>query len=123
LELKNNIEEATKKSVRQLADMQSQALESGRVEKRALTIIIHEAKQQFNVPDDVVILPSTFWQRLKRCSNTGHNGQVSPMADIEPYVVSIIIQLANMRVPISNSQGLALCNSFIEGTSFQKQVV
>jgi hypothetical protein len=45
------------------------------------------------------------------------------MADIEPYAVSIIIQLANMRVPISSSQGLALCNSIIEGTRFQKQVV
>ncbi len=80
----------------QLADMQSQAHVSGRVEKGELTIIIHEAKQQCNLPDDVVILPSTVQQRLKRCSNTGHNGQISPMADIEPSVVSIIIQLANM---------------------------
>jgi hypothetical protein len=39
LELKNNIEEATKESVRQLADMQSQAHVSGRVEKGALTTV------------------------------------------------------------------------------------
>ena len=45
------------------------------------------------------------------------------MKGIEPYIVSIIIQLANMRVPISSSQGLSLCNSIIEGTKFQSDVV
>jgi hypothetical protein len=42
------------------------------------------------------------------------------MMEIEPYIVSIIIQLANMRVPITSSQGLGLCNSIIQGTKFQK---
>jgi hypothetical protein len=45
------------------------------------------------------------------------------MEDIKPYIVSIIIQLANMCVPISSSQGLSLCNSIIEGTKFQSDVV
>ena len=40
----------------------------------------------------------------------------------EQYLVSIIIQLANMWVPITSSQGLALCNSIIQGTKFQKVI-
>jgi cyclophilin family peptidyl-prolyl cis-trans isomerase len=44
------------------------------------------------------------------------------MAKIEPYIVSAIIQLANMRVPITTSQGLQLCNSIIHGTKFQRVV-
>jgi hypothetical protein len=51
---------------------------------------------------------------------SGHCGLTSPMIEIEPYIVSIIIQLANMRVPISSSEGIALCNSVIHGTKFQK---
>ncbi len=122
-DLSSNIEEATKEAVKELAKMSLKAHASGRLERGALTVIIHEAKQKYKVPDDVVILPATIRQRLKRGSNSGHSGQISPMADIEPYIVSIIIQLANMRVPISSAQGLALCNSIIEGTRFQKQVV
>jgi hypothetical protein len=45
------------------------------------------------------------------------------MEGIKPYFVSIIIQLANMCAPNSSSQGLALCNSIIEGTKFQTDVV
>jgi hypothetical protein len=35
------------------------------------------------------------------------------MADVEPYIASVIIQLANMGVPFSTAQGLQLCNSKI----------
>jgi len=45
------------------------------------------------------------------------------MESIEPYIPSIIIKLANMHVPFSSSQGLALCNSIIEGTKFEDDVV
>jgi hypothetical protein len=42
---------------------------------------------------------------------------------IEPYVVSLIIQLANMHVPITSSQGLQLCNYIIKGTKFEHAVM
>jgi len=39
------------------------------------------------------------------------------------YLVSLTIQLANMRVPITSSQGLQLCNSIIKDTKVQNVVV
>jgi hypothetical protein len=44
------------------------------------------------------------------------------MAEIEPYIVSLITQLANMRVPIMTKQGLQLCNSIIKGTKFASKI-
>ncbi len=44
------------------------------------------------------------------------------MEAIEPYIVSIIIQLTNMRIPITVSQGLQLCNSIISGTKYKDVV-
>jgi hypothetical protein len=61
-------------------------------------------------------------QRLKRNSNTSLLGQKSPMQAIEPYLVAIIIKLANMRIPITTAQGLQLANSLINGTRFKEEV-
>jgi hypothetical protein len=44
------------------------------------------------------------------------------MAEIELYIVSLITQLANMRVPITTKQGLHFCNSIIKGTKFAPAV-
>jgi hypothetical protein len=46
----------------------------------------------------------------------------SPLFQIEPHVVSLIIQLANMRIPITTAQGLQLCNPIIQGTKFESEV-
>jgi hypothetical protein len=61
-------------------------------------------------------------QRLKRNSKSSGNGQKSPMQAVEPYLVSIIIQLANMPIPISTSQDLQLANSLINGTRFKDEL-
>jgi hypothetical protein len=44
------------------------------------------------------------------------------MAKIEPYIISLVIQLANMRVPITMKQGLQLYNSIIHDTKFAADV-
>jgi hypothetical protein len=44
------------------------------------------------------------------------------MQAVEPYLVSIIIQLANMPIPISTSQDLQLANSLINGTRFKDEL-
>jgi hypothetical protein len=53
---------------------------------------------------------------------SGHVGQSTPMAEVEPYLVQLIIQLANMRTPISSAQGLKLANSLISGTKVEKKI-
>jgi hypothetical protein len=121
LDEKRRIELATHSAVQLLAETQSKKKWSGsRIEKGALTKIIKKVKQDYQLPDNIIILESTVRQRLKRSTKSGYCGLTSPMMEIEPYIVSIIIQLANMRVPITSSQGLGLCNSIIQGTKFQK---
>jgi hypothetical protein len=39
------------------------------------------------------------------------------MLEAEPYLMELIIKLADMRTPITTSQGLQLANSLIKGTS------
>jgi hypothetical protein len=35
-------------------------------------------------------------------------GAYSPMLEVEPYLMELIIKLADMRTPITTSQGLSL---------------
>ncbi len=121
--LKKRIELATHDAVVSLSEAMSNKKKGKRLKKGTLTSIINAAKHKHNVVSDVTILESTVPQRLKHNSNNGKSGLSSPIESIKPYIVSIIIQLANMRAPISSSQGLALCNSIIEGTKFQEDVV
>jgi hypothetical protein len=44
------------------------------------------------------------------------------MAVVEPYLASVILQLANMRCPINTTTGLHLANSMIQGTTLAKQL-
>jgi hypothetical protein len=44
------------------------------------------------------------------------------MAHVEPYLVELTIKLAEMRQPITTSQGLQLANPFIKGKSIQKHI-
>ena len=87
--------------------------EGARVRKSALSEIIRQCKEKHNVPPHIDIKAGTVRQRLKRKSSKIGPGQKSPMEVIEPYIVSIITQLSNMRIPISTSQGLQLCNSIV----------
>jgi hypothetical protein len=45
------------------------------------------------------------------------------MAGVESYPVQLIIQLANMRTPISTVQGLELANSLIAATNVEKEIL
>jgi hypothetical protein len=45
------------------------------------------------------------------------------MAEVEPYLVQLIIQFSNMRIPISCAQGLELANSLISGTEVEKKLI
>jgi hypothetical protein len=123
LELQKNIEAATRESVEKLAELQKRMKQHGtRLQKGTIAATIEECSQKHNLPHSVKIKVGTVKQRLKRKSTKGTVGQCSPMEAIEPYIVSIIIQLANMRIPITVSQGLQLCNSIISGTRFKDQV-
>jgi hypothetical protein len=123
LELKKRIRDAMDHAVRELKKVQvlGKATKE-RLRKGALTEIIAESKRKYLLEDNITINEGSIRQRLKRSTKSGIKGTKSPMAEIEPYIVTMIIQLANMRVPITTSQGVQLCNSIIKGTKYERYV-
>jgi hypothetical protein len=123
LELRKRIEAATRESVSLLSDLQREMKRQGRrLSKGVIEDTISQCAARHNLPPSVELKTGTIKQRLKRQSTKGTPGQSSPMESIEPYIVSIIIQLSNMRIPITVSQGLQLCNSIIKGTKYKEVV-
>ena len=93
-----------------------------RVPKGELKKIIAEVAMKNNVNANNVSLLA-IKRRVDRqsleCHHLAGGGQVSPLAEIEPIVVGIILQMARIRQCLNPSKGLALVNSIIEGTKVQ----
>ena len=51
------------------------------------------------------------------------DGQVSQLERIEPIIVNIIVQLAQMRQCLTPNKELILVNSLIAGTRIQSELV
>ncbi len=122
LDLRRRIEAATREATEELEIVQSNEKATGkfRVQKGFITDIINECKSQHSLDGTIQINEDTVRQRVKRKSNSGTVGPKSPLLQIEPCVASLIIQLANTRIPITSAQGLQLCNSNIKGMKFEK---
>jgi hypothetical protein len=115
------VELATTEATEELEKVNKSRNKKKRLHKGLLDEIIKKSKLKHGVDEDIVILKQTVRQRLKRGSTSGHVGQTRPMAEVEPYLVQLIIQLSNMRTPISCAQGLKLANSLISGTEVEKK--
>jgi len=85
-------------------------------------VIITAAKDKYQIPEDLELNKDTISKRVKQGSKGGKRGLQSPMLEVEPYLVELIIKLADMRTPITTSQGLQLANSLIKGTSVEEKV-
>ena len=96
-----------------------------RMKKGRLSELIKETKEKNNLPVDAVITETQIRQRLKRnAPMTEHRaGVTSPLAPVEPRIVSTIIQMARIRMAISPSKGIRLINDLIEGTPVQKDLI
>jgi hypothetical protein len=95
-----------------------------RLAKGALaTRITDNAKTKYNLLSCTTICSSTICSRYKEQNDVNPataQGTQSPMAAVEPYLASMILQLANMRCPINATTGLHLANSMIQGTTLAK---
>ena len=72
-----------------------------------LSVIIQETKERHGVPDDVVISIDMIRQRQKRrveCSQV--RGLKSPLLSIEPQLIKILIQMAEIRQCLTPSEAL-----------------
>lgn len=99
--------------------------ESGkRSKKNELKLIIEAAKKKFNV-EDLLIPESMIRDRASRgtVENPSGAGRVSPMAEIEPLLVTFVICMQRIGQPLNQTSFLELANSLIEGTPLEKKVL
>jgi hypothetical protein len=74
--------------------------------------------------EDVTVTKSCIRKRLtrKRLICARNPGSASPMKPVEEYLVSIFNKMAKMRQPLCISEGLALANSLVAGTKWEKEI-
>jgi hypothetical protein len=79
------------------------------VRKGAYEMILEEVSLLFQIEREELNLHT-----IRRCMYTerslrvSHIGQMSPIEDIEAHLVAVILQLENMKEPLSASEGLRL---------------
>jgi hypothetical protein len=94
-----------------------------RMKKGELSLIILDIMEKHDLRSTTYsINEKAIRQRFRQNTKSAKHGLKSPLLEIEPYVVTLILQLADMRVPLTTSQGLQLCNSIIKGTKYEKYV-
>lgn len=89
-----------------------------RVKRNTLACIILREKEALGIPPAVNINFETVRTRAKRKNNQGTNtARISPMLEVEPYIVELIDQLGKMRPPITCREGATATCKF---TSWEK---
>ena len=62
-------------------------------------------------------------RHAKRKNNHGTNtARISPMHEVEPYIVELIDQLGKMHLPITCQEGLQLANSLVNGNLIMENI-
>ena len=74
---------------------------------------------------DFVIPQNTVRSRVKRGADLkkSYLGVVSPLASVDPYLVSIFMHKSRIGQPMGMTEGLAVINSMIEGTTHRVKLV
>ena len=94
-----------------------------RVKRNTLACIILREKEALGIPPAVNINFETVRTRAKRKNNQGTNtARISPMLEVEPYIVELIDQLGKMRLAITCQEGLQLANSLVNGKLIMKNI-
>jgi hypothetical protein len=100
----------------------------GKLHRGGLNQIIERAKLENGLENECwTISADSVRSRQKRqvatCMiATWRRGPTSPLAPIEPLLVDLCIQRARMGQPLSQSEGMLLVNSIIEGTIYQAKL-
>ena len=94
-----------------------------KVKKGTLDKIIAKKKRERKIKAD--IKPQTICRRIIRgvLHHRHRGGHISPLEEIESIAVTIMVQKARIRQPLTPSKGLSLINDLIEGTEYQDRLV
>jgi hypothetical protein len=114
LDLNQQMELATKEAAKQLeAEQQKSKSSKAQLAKCLLDVIITAAKDKYQIPEDLELNKDAIRKRVKLGSKGGKRGLNSPMLEVG----------ADMRTPITTSQGLQLANSLKKGASIEEKVI
>ena len=124
---KKNSELAILATYNQIADIYSKERKEGRkqIKRGRLEEIIKEAKEENNLPSEVVIKQSTIRKRFQKRRRTQVfvRGVPSPLAPVETQMIATMLQLARIRQHVSPSQAISLANSMISGKPIQQELI
>ena len=87
---------------------------SSRFPNNFLKETIDAQKEAFGIPLDSIVSHATIRGRERRGQNRSKKGPVAPLANIEPALVAICLQMAFFRKPQNAKEGLLLINSLID---------
>mmetsp|Transcript_31321 Transcript_31321/g.37267 ORF Transcript_31321/g.37267 Transcript_31321/m.37267 type:complete len:250 (-) Transcript_31321:858-1607(-) len=97
-----------------------------RMRKGRLAEIISKVKRQGGLPDKVKLSPKVIQKRVDRggliVMNEKGSGQVSPLLEIEPQFVQVVIPMARIGDPLAPTKDLELIHDMIAGTKYQDLV-
>ena len=97
-----------------------------RMKKGRLQEIVEDVKNKQKLPCDFVVDYNVVKKRIQRKSivvvNKGQ-GVVSPLIDIEPHFVDVILKMAQIGKSLTPTQCLTLMNDLIKGTEYQDRLV
>ena len=93
-----------------------------RVKRGLLSKITTQVRKKRSLPEDCVISPRAILRRVDRkrvvVLNKNGSGQVSPLLEIEPEFVKVMIQMARIGEPLTPTRALLLINDLIAGTKY-----
>ena len=123
--MQRNIEECIVQSATEYMRVREELQQKNKKASRfTLACIIGGRKEALGIPPGVEINIETVRSRAKRKKPQGKNeASMSPMLEVEPYIIVLIEQLSKMRVPITCRQGLELANSLVSGKSIMENIV
>ena len=99
---------------------------TARLEKGSLKKLTTQVINDRDLPARTSITPSSILHRQKRgklVTTRTTGGLYSPLIEMEPAVVNIIIQMARIRVCLRPSDGVRLINSMLNSTGLQKKLM
>ena len=84
------------------------------------------AKKKNNLPENVVIKQNSIQKRIywkkEMVQIHSTNGHTSPLIEIEPTLVKIILQMAKIRECLTPSKALFLINNVIKATKYETKL-
>jgi hypothetical protein len=73
-----------------------------RAKRGLLTMIVDELKRKHSVPPEINVSIKTVRKGSRRGRPVAIKGHISPLAEVEEYIVDINTQMSKVRQPISH---------------------